>query len=166
MDFVADFLAWLERTKLTETVIIDKIEPDHVGFSLKGWPYLVGSLRDNGIDIYAMRQGECWDILWCSDIAPHQTEDGWVCWMCQDASDRGLYPPPERFSTARALWTTHTFEALQHWIASDLDLAEGIGYWGKPDCATWAKLVFAPAVRASGERTAPLEVVERVLFVP
>ena len=48
-------------------------------------PCLDGSLHRSGIDIYAMQDGDCWDILWNSDISPAEFASGWGCRLCIDA---------------------------------------------------------------------------------
>jgi len=76
IDVVTIFLAWLERTTLPVRVVIVDIDPNHVKFSIEGWDCLQGSLNDRGIDIYAVRGGECWDIIWDSDIWLVEFESG------------------------------------------------------------------------------------------
>ena len=77
----ATFLAWLDRTPLLVRIVATS--PDR--FSIDGCPCLDGSLHRSGIDIYAMRDGDCWDILWNSDISPAEFASGWGCRLCIDA---------------------------------------------------------------------------------
>jgi hypothetical protein len=86
----ATFLAWLDRTPLLVRIVATS--PDR--FSIDGWPCLDGSLHRSGIDIYAMQDGDCWDILWNSDISPAEFASGWGCRLCIDAWEKGLYPKP------------------------------------------------------------------------
>jgi hypothetical protein len=72
IDVAAIFLAWLERTKMRVRVVVADTGPNHVKFSTEGWDCLQGSLSHCGINIYAMRGGECWDIIWDSNISPKE----------------------------------------------------------------------------------------------
>jgi len=98
MDVVAIFLAWLERSALPVGIVVVNTKPNHVKFGIEGWNCLHGSLSDNGIEIYAVRSGECWDIIWDSDISPKEFDNGW-----------GLRPVHRRLGKrtvpeARVLW--------------------------------------------------------------
>ena len=94
MDVVAIFLAWLDRTPLPVRVVVTDSKSNHVNFGIEGWNCLHRSLSGRGIDIYAVRGGECWDIIWDSDIWVKEFENGWGCGLCIDAWEKGLYPKP------------------------------------------------------------------------
>src|SRR4051794_27384781 len=94
MDVVAIFLAWLDRSPVPVRVDITDIKPDHVKFDIEGWNCLEGRLNDGGIDVFAVRDGETWDIIWNSDIRPVEFDDGWGCDFCIDAWEKQLYPKP------------------------------------------------------------------------
>jgi hypothetical protein len=161
MSIASCFIGWLERTGLPVEIAVEKVQPDHVSFGLTSWPNLKGTLGNTGIDIYAMREGDCWDILWCNDLAARKVEDGWVCWWCLDAAEKGLCPQPPRYSTPEGLWIAHTFEAFRKWILEELAGAEGVGYWGD-DGVTWAGLVFDPSVREKSGSDGAVEIIRRI----
>ena len=113
IDVVAIFLAWLGRTPLPVKVELADIKPNHVNFSIEGWNCFRGSLNHCGINIYAMRGGECWDIIWDSDISPKEFDSGWGCGLCIDAWEKGLFPKPPSYASPEALWIEHTLDPFR-----------------------------------------------------
>jgi hypothetical protein len=116
IDVSAIFLAWLKRTTLPVRVVVANIDPNHVRFSIEGWDCLQCSLDHCGIEIYAVRGGECWDIIWDSDISPKEFDNGWGCGLCIDAWEKGLYPKPSSYASPEALWIEHTMEPFRDWL--------------------------------------------------
>ena len=116
IDVVAIFLAWLDRTPLPVRIIVADISLSRVKFSIEGWKCLQGSLNHCGINIYAMRGGECWDIIWDSDISPKEFDNRWGCGLCIDAWEKGLYPKPALYSSPETLWIEHTLEPFRDWL--------------------------------------------------
>jgi hypothetical protein len=127
MGVVAIFLAWLDRSPLPVRVEITDIQPNHVKFDIEGWNCLDGSLSDNGIEIYAVRGGECWDIIWDSDISPKEFDNGWGCGLCIDAWEKGLYPKPSFYASPEALWVEHTLKPFRDWLEK-LATSTGIAF--------------------------------------
>jgi hypothetical protein len=122
IDVVAIFLAWLDRTPLPVRVVVADSKSNHVGFGIEGWNCLDGSLSDNGIEIYAVRRGECWDIIWASDISPKEFDNGSGCGLCIDAWEKGLYPKPASYASPEALWVEHTLEPLRGLVGEARDV--------------------------------------------
>jgi hypothetical protein len=118
IDVVAIFLAWLDRTPLPVRIVVANSKPNHVRFGIEGWNCLHGSLSDNGINIYAVRSEECWDIIWDSDISPKEFDNGWGCGLCIDAWEKGLYPKPESYGSPEVLWVEHTLALLWQFVES------------------------------------------------
>jgi len=116
IDVSAIFLAWLERTTLPVRVVVANIDPNHVRFSIEGWDCLQCSLDHCGIEIYAVRGGECWDIIWDSDISPKEFDNGWGCGLCIDAWAKGLYPKPDVYASPNDLWIEHTLGPFRGWL--------------------------------------------------
>jgi hypothetical protein len=139
IDVEAIFLAWLERSVLPVGVVVANSKPNHVRFGIEGWNCLHGSLSDNGIEIYAVRNGECWDIIWDSDIAPTEFDNGWGCGLCIDAWEKGLYPKPESYGSPEVLWIEHTLVPFRGWLEK-LVRSAGIAFIDY-DGATEAKLL-------------------------
>lgn len=139
IDVVAILLAWLEHTPLPVKVVVADIDPDHFRFSIEGWDCLQGSLDHGGIEIYAVRGGECWDIIWGSDISPKVFDSGWGCGLCIDAWQQGLYPKPASYASPDALWVEHILEPLRDWLEK-LATSTGIAFIDY-DGATEAKLL-------------------------
>ena len=139
IDMVAIFLAWLDRSPLPVRVEITDIQPNHVKFDIEGWNCLEGRLDDGGIDVFAVRDGETWDIIWNSDIRPVEFDDGWGCGFCIDAWEKQLYPKPAVYSSPEDLWIEHTLEPLRDWLEK-LAKASGIAFIDY-DGATEARLL-------------------------
>jgi hypothetical protein len=139
IDMVAIFLAWLGRTPLPVKVELADIKSNHVKFSIAGWNCLHGSLNHCGINIYAMRGGECWDIIWDSDISPKEFDNGWGCGLCIDAWEKGLYPKPASYGSPEVLWVEHILEPFRDWLEK-LVRSAGIAFIDY-DGATEAKLL-------------------------
>jgi hypothetical protein len=139
IDIVAIFLAWLDRTPLPVRIAITNSRSNHVGFEIEGWKCLHGSLSDNGINIYAVRSEECWDIIWDSDISPKEFDNGWGCGLCIDAWEKGLYPKPSSYGSPEALWVEHTLEPFRDWLEK-LKKSAGVAFIDY-DGATEAKLL-------------------------
>ena len=139
IDIVAIFLAWLDCTPLPVRIVVANSKPNHVGFGIEGWNCLHGSLSGRGIDIYAVRGGECWDIIWDSDIWVKEFENGWGCGLCIDAWEKGLYPKPAIHACPEALWIEHTLDPFRKWLEK-LAGAAGITFIDY-DGATEAKLL-------------------------
>ncbi|UEM18469.1 hypothetical protein JL100_015210 [Skermanella mucosa] len=148
IDVSAIFLAWLERTRLPLRVA--DIDPNQVSFSIEGWDCLRCSLNHRGIEIYAVRGGECWDIIWDSDISLQEFDNGWGCGLCIDAWQQGLYPKPASYASPEAVWTEHTLEPFRDWLEK-LAASAGIAFIDY-DGATEARLV------QEGERIPQLKV--------
>jgi hypothetical protein len=108
IDMVAIFLAWLDRSRLPVRVEITDIKSNHVNFDIEGWNCLEGLLDDGGIDVFAVRDGETWDIIWNSDIRPVEFDDGWGCGFCIDAWEKQLDPIPAVYRSPEDLWIEHT----------------------------------------------------------
>jgi hypothetical protein len=140
IDVEAIFLAWLERTTLPVKVEVADIKPNHVGFGIEGWKCLHGSLSNNGINIYAVRSEECWDIIWDSDISPKEFDNGRGCGLCIDAWEKGLYPKPESYGSPEILWVEHTLVPFSDWLEK-LATSTGIAFIDY-DGATEAKLLL------------------------
>ncbi len=139
IDVVAIFLAWLERSALPVRIVITNSRSNHVGFEIEGWKCLHGSLSDNGINIYAVRSEECWDIIWDSDISLKEFDNGWGCGLCIDAWQQGLYPKPASYASPGAVWIEHTLEPFRDWLEK-LAASAGIAFIDY-DGATEARLV-------------------------
>jgi hypothetical protein len=139
IDVSAFFLAWLERTPLPLRLVVANIDPNHVKFSIEGWDCLRCSLNHCGIEIYAVRGGECWDIIWDSDISLKEFDNGWGCGLCIDAWQQGLYPKPASYASPRAVWIEHTLEPFRDWLEK-LAASAGIAFIDY-DGATEARLV-------------------------
>jgi NAD-dependent dihydropyrimidine dehydrogenase PreA subunit len=139
IDVVAIFLAWLGRTPLPVKVELADIKPNHVNFSIEGWNCFHGSLNHCGINIYAMHGGDCWDIIWDSDISPKEFDNGWGCGLCIDAWEKGLYPKPASYGSPEVLWVEHTLEPFRDWLEK-LVRSAGIAFIDY-DGATEAKLL-------------------------
>lgn len=135
----AIFLAWLDRTPLPVRVEITDIKVNHVKFGIGGWNCLHGFFRNNGIEIYAVRDGECWDIIWDSDISPKAFDNGWGCGLCIEAWEKGLYPKPSSYASSETLWVEHTLEPFRDWLEK-LTTSTGIAFIDY-DGATEAKLL-------------------------
>jgi hypothetical protein len=159
IDVVAIFLAWLDRTPLPVRIVVANSKPNHVRFGIEGWNCLHGSLSDNGINIYAVRSEECWDIIWDSDISPKEFDNGWGCGLCIDAWEKGLYPKPESYGSPEVLWVEHTLVPFSDWLEK-LATSTGIAFIDYGG-ATEAKLL------REGDRVHQLtvEVVRRCLPV-
>jgi hypothetical protein len=127
IDVVAIFLAWLDRTPLPVRIVVANSKPNHVRFGIEGWNCLHGSLSDNGINIYAVRSEECWDIIWDSDISPKEFDNGWGCGLCIDAWEKGLYPKPESYGSPEVLWVEHTLVPFSDWLEK-LATSTGIAF--------------------------------------
>ena len=106
------FLAWRNLTPLPIQVFATSANR----FGIEGWPCLDGSLDDSGIDIYAIRNAECWDIIFNSDIALARFDAGWGCQHCIDAWKQGLYPKPEVYPSPEDLWIDHTLRPFGEWL--------------------------------------------------
>jgi hypothetical protein len=115
------------------------------------------SLSDNGIEIYAVRSGECWDIIWDSDISPKEFDNGWGCGLCIDAWAKGLYPKPDVYASPNDLWIEHTLGPFRGWLEK-LVASAGIAFIDY-DGATDARLL------QEGEQISQLtvEIVKRSL---
>jgi hypothetical protein len=139
IDMVAIFLAWLDRSRLPVRVEITDIKSNQVNFDIEGWNCLEGRLNDGGIDVFAVRDGETWDIIWNSDIRPVEFDDGWDCGFCIDAWEKQLYPKPAVYSSPEDLWIEHTLEPLRDWLEK-LKKSAGVAFIDY-DGATEAKLL-------------------------
>jgi len=106
-----------------------------------------------------VRSGECWDIIWDSDISPKEFDNGWGCGLCIDAWEKGLYPKPESYGSPEVLWVEHTLVPFRDWLEK-LATSTGIAFIDY-DGATEAKLL------REGDRVHQLtvEVVRRCLPV-
>lgn len=94
---------------------------------------LHGYAHPAGINVSAIKDGECWDFLFDEDLVAKRDAAGWFCALCP-SYDRRHYP------SIAELWTVHFFEALSKWIDDKLRPATTIAFHGH-NGATSAKLV-------------------------
>ena len=135
-DISRAFRSWLgERDPQLSPGIVPGHEIAHaLIFSLVGWPELEGSLTPTGLDIAAMRDGECWDLLLSLDVDPVEISSAWACSICEAEGKH------ERFATLDALWRDHLFDPLGEWIAKELAPARELEFQ-RLDGGRWARLI-------------------------
>lgn len=131
----AAFSSWLDACspQLACEIAVGHETAEGLTFSLTRWPELEGGLTPTGLDIAAMRDGECWDFLLSLDVDPVEISSAWACSICE-AEGRH-----ERFETLEALWRDHLFDPLEAWIAKELAPARGLEFHQRGG-ATWASL--------------------------
>ena len=132
------FLYWLRerRPPLPINIIVGDQTAEKVEFTFAGWPELECWVTESGLDIAAMKDGGCWDLLVSLDVVPVAHSHEWGCEIC-DKEGRST-----RFQSRDALWRDHLFEPLEQWIMGKLAGATRIEFHqlaGKG--ATWANLV-------------------------
>lgn len=103
-------------------------------FKFQGWPDLDCSVTEQGLDVAAMNDGECWDLLLSLDVVPIDHGGEWGCEIC-DKEGR-----PDRFKTRGALWRNHLFDQLEEWIVERLAAAAEVEYHKFGTGSTWARL--------------------------
>ena len=140
-DVTRAFLLWLdERTsQLGCEIAIVHVAAEILTFSLTRWPELEGSITPTGLDIAAMRDGECWDLLLSLDVDPVEISSGWACSICDSEGKH------ERFATLDFLWCDHLFDPLEAWIAMELAPTRELEFHQQGG-ATWVSLVVQEAI--------------------
>ena len=129
------FLRWLDaHPRLPVLIIVGRHTATKVEFSIEDWPELEGSVTEHGLDIAAVKDGDCWDLLLSLDAAPVQHGSEWACSICE-AEGRST-----RFSSRKALWRDHLFDALGTWIVEKLAPAARIEFHRAGCGSTWARL--------------------------
>ena len=131
----AAFSSWLDACspQLASEIAVGHETAGGLAFSLTRWPELEGSLTPTGLDIAAMRDGECWDLLLSLDVDPTEISSAWACLICEAEGKH------ERFATLEALWRDHLLDPLEAWIAKELASARGLKFYQQGG-ATWASL--------------------------
>ncbi len=116
------FLSWLE----------DRVQE----FSFAGINHaIIGALTTYEIEVYAMHENDCWDILLSAYAEPKRAQGGgFFCEAC---------PPDARrmFADRPALWADHLFDPLLEWVNDSLARAKWLALHGSPEWATWARLL-------------------------
>ena len=95
-------------------------------------PVIQCSIRKDGmVEIYAIYQGEGWDILTEFDVVARRTSAGqYYCGLCTS---------PEMFTSRAALWVTHSFEPLLAWTNEYLHTSHWLRLC-RCEGTTWAEL--------------------------
>ena len=130
------FRDWLaERSPhLPVEIVVGNLTDTAQEFAFAGWPELECSVTDRGLDVAAMKDGECWDVLLSLDVVPVQRGSEWVCSICE-AEGRTKW-----FATPEALWRDHLFEPLEEWVVERLAPAEQVRFHRIGCGSTWARL--------------------------
>jgi hypothetical protein len=87
--------------------------------------------KEGGVEIYAMYQGDVWNILTEFDVMPRRATTGhYYCGLCTS---------PEMFPSRAALWITHSFEPLLAWTIDHFQASQWL-WLCRYNGATWAEL--------------------------
>jgi hypothetical protein len=112
------------------------------GFTLKFkgiTPQIVLGIHDGfAFDVWIMDdQDNWWDILTDFDLGAQQDDAGrYYCSLCIDEHR-------EFFPSKRELWEKHSLEPILAWANENLRPDRWLCLFGKPNDATWARLVNA-----------------------
>lgn len=94
-----------------------------------------GALTTYEIEVYAIHENDCWDILLSACAEPKRAHGGgFFCEAC---------PPEARrvFADRPALWADHLFEPLLEWVNDSLGGAKWLALYGNPEWGIWAQLL-------------------------
>jgi hypothetical protein len=132
------FLSWLEanRGRLALDITLGKRTDTVQEFSFAGInPAISGALTTWEIEVWAIRDGHSWDILFNVDAEPKRVlGGGYVCDLCRPDA-RTVFPDRQ------ALWTDHLFEGLLVWVNDNLARAKWLALYGSPGHTSWARLL-------------------------
>jgi hypothetical protein len=95
-------------------------------------PAIQCSIRKDGmVEIYAIYEGEGWDILTEFDVVARRMPTGqYYCGLCTS---------PEMFVSRAALWVTHSFEPLLAWTNEHFHASQWL-WLCRNGGTTWAEL--------------------------
>jgi hypothetical protein len=129
------FRQWLAQQDMQIREIISLEQPSHTSaFTIRyGTIELKGSIEDRGIDVFAERNGECWDILLSLVVVPAAVVGGYHCLGCVQNERRV-------FADMNTLWRNHLFGPLLGWIRRRLIPANRLCFYSAP-LARWVRLV-------------------------
>jgi hypothetical protein len=100
-------------------------------------PAISGALTTYEIEVWAIHDGHCWDILFNVGAEPKRAPGGgYVCHLCRPDSR-------QVFASRMALWTDHLLEGLLPWVNDNLARAKWLALFGSPEQASWARLLPA-----------------------
>lgn len=130
------FLRWLEGNKRLQVGLRLAHRTDSVLelASDRGSPHIKVHLYRDGVAVAAEWEEEPWDLLYCEDVAPLKTPEGYVCALCPE-EDRTV------FADRLTLWEQHLFEPLLEWLNGELAPAQALHlYRTDGGGSTWASL--------------------------
>jgi hypothetical protein len=131
------FLSWLEKNRLRFAIEIKlgRRTDCVLEFSFVGVNSAIeGLLNTREIEVFAMYEDECWDILVEFNAEPKRVSGGYVCEACPPGS-------PPLFPDRSSLWADHLFEPFLEWVNNDLANAKWLSLRGNPGYATSARLL-------------------------
>ena len=120
------FLNWIGSSKSRLQI---QIEPRDcrrrfLEFGFKGiTPALKALLDDENLLVSVDRRGECWDLIYASEISVRRHDGMYECGECTP-DQRTRYDTPE------ALWIDHLFEPFLQWINEELSQAASLALYG------------------------------------
>ena len=122
----------------------------HVSFGFAGiTPAIRVVLTKDMLDVVALRDGECVDLLLALDVNIQRQRSGrYRCSACESVGD--LPAQVTEFPSRPALWCDHLYEPLAHWVESSLLKASRLNYTSEPEGWKAARLV-ADAERCESE---------------
>ena len=132
------FLSWLEenRDRFAVEIRLGARTDEVQEFSFAGINRAIeGALTSDEINVYAIHDNDCWDILLSVDAEPKRAHGGgFFCERCLTDARRAFADRP-------ALWADHLFDPLLEWVNEDLARAKWLALDGSPGWATWARLM-------------------------
>ena len=141
------FLDWLghQDTQIRHAIRWTPEDPESSFVLCHGAIELKAALTDRGIEIFAERNGQCWDILLSLVVVPTAVPGGYYCAVC---GERRVFPDLDR------LWRNHLFGPLLGWMRRRFLRADRLCFYSEPG-AWWVGLM-----RPGDEAGAADEIIE------
>lgn len=139
------FLKWLQENRHHFLVPIDiKHRTDRtIELSFAGYhPCLSACLSSWCINVPAIWQGQCWDLLCSFESSPSPVTGGYHCLLCSPENRR-------IFSSRDALWTNEVFEPFLNWVNETLAPANWIVLYDSEGATTAKLCAVQPEARAN-----------------